>query len=797
MAKNTISQYSTTNSSNTDIQSVDISEGCSPAGINNAIREIMVDLAEFHAGTQSIDILTVDTRIVPDASGGADIGTASAEMGDVYIADDKKIQLGSDQDVTIQYDETTNDSLEIAANVEGAALGIVLKADQGDDAGDEWKLNIADGGTLTLGNDIASAGSYVTHLTVTPNSTVANSTVAVAGNITSGGDVTIADDLTLDSDGAVLSFGDDQDVKVTHVHNEGLQIKHTGTSDNNPVIVTLQSGETDIAADDVIGQIDFQAPDEGTTGDSQLVAAGIAAISEGDFSSSSNATKLSFKTGSSETATEKMSLSSAGLLTVADDIKIKDGGTIGNSTTPAAVTIASNGNVTLSGDLTVSGDDLFMGTNTSGHLLIADGTNFNPTAVSGDVTINSSGTTAIGSGVIVNADVNSGAAIEFSKMENLTASRALVSDGSGDVSVSAVTSTELAHLDGVSSAIQTQLDAKASTTDMNNAIAGLRTRIVVEAASTANVNLSNGLENGDTLDGVTLATGDAVLLKDQSTGSENGIYTVVSSGAASRSTEYDAIDEISGQIVVVNQGSTNDNTIWLCTTNNTASLGSDGISFTKVTPSNTGTVTSVGLADGGASEFTIGSTPVTSSGNITIAVNSIADTKLGTIATANKVSLTALNIDAGTDIGEDLTSSDLIIVDNGADGTNRKSALSRVQTLIEADFTDASTSAKGRAQFSSDNFAASSGTITIKSGGVDLTDEVTGALPVANGGTALTSFTSGDILYASGSTTLAKLNKGSAGQVLQMNSGASAPEWATASTGISEASAIGLIIALG
>jgi len=231
---------------------------------------------------------------------------------------------------------------------------------------------------------------------------------------------------------------------------------------------------------------------------------------------------------------------------------------------------------------------------------------------------------------------------------------------------------------------------------------------------------------------VTLSTNDAVLLKDQSTGSENGIYTVVSSGTAGRSTEYDAIDEISGQIVVVNQGSTNDNTIWLCTTNNTASLGSDGISFTKVTPSNTGTVTSVGLADGGASEFTIGSTPVTSSGNITIAVNSIADTKLGTIATANKVSLTALNIDAGTDIGEDLTSSDLIIVDNGANGTNRKSALSRVQTLIEADFTDASTSAKGRAQFSSDNFAASSGTITIKSGGVDLTDEVTGALPGAN-----------------------------------------------------------------
>ena len=81
--------------------------------------------------------------------------------------------------------------------------------------------------------------------------------------------------------------------------------------------------------------------------------------------------------------------------------------------------------------------------------------------ISGDITL-SSGTAAIGSGVIVNADVNASAAIEFSKMENLTASRALVSDGNGDVSVSAVTSTEIGYLDGVSSAIQTQLDTKAT-----------------------------------------------------------------------------------------------------------------------------------------------------------------------------------------------------------------------------------------------------------------------------------------------------------------------------------------------
>ena len=135
--------------------------------------------------------LKIGTTFLPDASGGADLGSTALEWGDVYIADDKKIYLGSDQDISFQYDETTNNALEIAAAVEGAALGIVLKSDQGDDAGDEWKLNIADGGTLTLGNDIASAGTYVTHLTLTPNSTVSSSTLALAGALTVAGTASI------------------------------------------------------------------------------------------------------------------------------------------------------------------------------------------------------------------------------------------------------------------------------------------------------------------------------------------------------------------------------------------------------------------------------------------------------------------------------------------------------------------------------------------------------------------------------------------------------------------------------
>ena len=115
----------------------------------------------------------------------------------ITLPDDKTIAFGTNSDVLIQYDETTTDSLKISA-AEGAGLAITLIADEGDDAGDEWKLNIADGGTLTLGNDINSAGTYVTHLTITPNATVANSTMAVAGNLTVGGALTLGS-------GAVIS----------------------------------------------------------------------------------------------------------------------------------------------------------------------------------------------------------------------------------------------------------------------------------------------------------------------------------------------------------------------------------------------------------------------------------------------------------------------------------------------------------------------------------------------------------------------------------------------------------------
>jgi hypothetical protein len=165
---------------------------------------------------------------------------------------------------------------------------------------------------------------------------------------------------------------------------------------------------------------------------------------------------------------------------------------------------------------------------------------------------------------------------------------------------------------------------------VDNLVAGLRTRAVARVGSTANVVIASELENGDTIDGVTLVTGDRVLLKNQSTASQNGLYIVVASGAASRDTEFDTIEELAGQLILISEGSANADDLYLCTTDTSATLGSSTISYTQVFPSSGGTVTSVAVADSGSSEFTVTGSPITSSGTISLAINTINATKIGT-----------------------------------------------------------------------------------------------------------------------------------------------------------------------
>jgi hypothetical protein len=116
-----------------------------------------------------------------------------------------------------------------------------------------------------------------------------------------------------------------------------VTMKQTATGDDTPMTLSLQTGEIDIAAADVLGKIEWSAPDEGTGTDALLVAGAIDCVSEGDFSSSSNASKLSFRTGASETATEKMSISSAGAVTMTGDVTMAGDVTL-SATDGAAIT---------------------------------------------------------------------------------------------------------------------------------------------------------------------------------------------------------------------------------------------------------------------------------------------------------------------------------------------------------------------------------------------------------------------------------------------------------------------------
>ena len=170
------------------------------------------------------------------------------------VPDNVNLIFGTDSNVSVQYDETTTDSLRIAA-LEGAAVAITFAADEGDDAGDEWKLNIADGGVLTLGNDINSAGTYVTHVTFTPNATVANSTAAFAGNVTVAGDLTISgDDLTMgtNTSGHVL-VADGSNFNPVAISGD------VTIASNGAVTIANGAVENAMLADDAVGADELAA----------------------------------------------------------------------------------------------------------------------------------------------------------------------------------------------------------------------------------------------------------------------------------------------------------------------------------------------------------------------------------------------------------------------------------------------------------------------------------------------------------------------------------------------------------
>ena len=114
-------------------------------------------------------------------------------------------------------------------------------------------------------------------------------------------------------------------------------------------------------------------------------------------------------------------------------------------------------------------------------------------------------------------------------------------------------------------------------------IQGLQWKSAVRAATTATGTLASAYANGSVVDGVTLATGDRILLKNQSTGSENGIYTVNASGAPTRATDADGTGEIGPNTTVyVSEGTVNADTAWTVTNNGAITIGTTALTFAQV-----------------------------------------------------------------------------------------------------------------------------------------------------------------------------------------------------------------------
>ncbi|TGP28194.1 DUF2793 domain-containing protein [Mesorhizobium sp. M2D.F.Ca.ET.232.01.1.1] len=196
----------------------------------------------------------------------------------------------------------------------------------------------------------------------------------------------------------------------------------------------------------------------------------------------------------------------------------------------------------------------------------------------GDIVVSSSGTVwTIDNDAVSNA--------KAANMAQSTIKGRAAGAGTGDptdLSVAQVVAI-IGDPDGTLAANSDSLFAtqKATKTYVDGKVAGLSWKQAVRAATTANGTLASAFANGSTIDGVTLATGDRILIKNQSSGAENGIYIVAASGAPARATDADSGAELVNASVYVSEGTTQADTQWTCTTNAPITVGSTSLSFAQ------------------------------------------------------------------------------------------------------------------------------------------------------------------------------------------------------------------------
>ena len=266
-----------------------------------------------------------------------------------------------------------------------------------------------------------------------------------------------------------------------------------------------------------------------------------------------------------------------------------------------------------------------------------------------------------------------------------TASKLVKRDASGNAKVA--TPTDAAHI-----ATKGYVDA---------ARQGLDVKQSVRAATVGAINISADLEAGDLIDGVTLVAGDRVLVKDQSTATENGIYVAVASGAASRSSDANGTADTGelkpGTFTFVEEGAVNSDKGFVVSTNGTITIGSTSIAWTQFS---------------GAGSFTAGD-GLSQSGN-TINVN-VTSNRTAITADAIDISANYVGQSSITTLGTITTGvwdgTDVAVAGGGTGASDAASARTNlgIKTTAGAATTSAATLARVAAQ---GNTAHSSGTST-------------------------------------------------------------------------------------
>ena len=239
------------------------------------------------------------------------------------------------------------------------------------------------------------------------------------------------------------------------------------------------------------------------------------------------------------------------------------------------------------------------------------------------LTINeSNGAISITPNLATSASAGLMSASDFSKLADATseatASKLVIRDASSQAKFG--TPTDDAH-----AATKAYVDAARS---------GLDVKQSVRAATTATVNLSTEVANGSIIDGVTLATGNRILVKDQGVGgvahADNGIYTVNASGAPTRATDFDSTAEVTpGAFTFVEEGTANGDAGFVVATNGSITVGSTAILFTQF--SGTGQISA---GDGLSKD---GSTLNVNDDDVTIYVDGNDDLAVKSSATAGQV----------------------------------------------------------------------------------------------------------------------------------------------------------------